>query len=54
MGKMAFRQGDAGHGQNLTVFCHRHGKPAPAASDIENAVSRPQAQLAGKRANVVS
>ena len=45
---MAFRQGAAGHGRILTAFRHRCGKPAPAASDIENAVSRPQVRLGGK------
>ena len=28
MGKLAFKQGDAGHGQILAAFRHRHGKPA--------------------------
>ena len=42
IGKLVFRQGDAGHGQILAAFRHRHGKPALAAYDIENAVSRPQ------------
>ena len=48
IGKLAFRQGDAGRGQILTAFRHRHGKPAPAASDIEHAESRLQVQLGGK------
>ena len=48
IGKLAFRQGDAGHGQILAAFRPRHGKPSPAASHIENAVSRPQIQLGGK------
>ena len=48
MGRLAFGLGNAGHGQILAAFRHRHGKPAPAASDIENAVSRPQVKLGGK------
>ena len=53
MGKLAFRQGDAGHGQILAAFRHRHSKSAPAASDIENALSRPQVQLGGKPRQLV-
>jgi len=48
MGKLVFGQGNAGHGQILAAFRHRHGKPAPASSNIENAVSLPQVQLGGK------
>ena len=48
MGKLACGQGNAGHGQILAAFRHRHCKPAPAACDIENAVSRPQVQPGGK------
>ena len=45
---MAFRQGDAGQGQFPTAFRHRSGKPAPAASNIENSVYWPQVHLGGK------
>ena len=47
IGKLVLRQGDAGHGQILAAFRYRHVKPALAASNIENAVSRAQFQLGG-------
>ena len=48
IGELAFRQGDAGHGEILKAFLHRYGKTAPAASDIENAMYWPLVQLGGK------
>ena len=48
VGQLVFGQGNAGHRQIITAFRHRLGKPAPTASNIENAVSRPQVQLGGK------
>ena len=48
IGKLSFRQGDAGHGHIFAALRHRSGEPAPSASDIKHPVARLQIQLGGK------